>query len=205
MLTLYDHPLSGNSYKVRLFLSILGLPYESVLVDVPKGAHREASFTRLNPLQQIPVLTDDAYTVQDSQAILLYLARRHRPAWAGNDAYELGAIAQWLSFAANEIGNSLQPARVFFLLGEELDIDAAQRKGLRVLRLLDLHLAQADWLACGRTTIADLACFPYAALCREGRLPLDNFPNVLNWIARVAALPGYMSMPGLPPARELTA
>ena len=76
MLTLYDHPLSGNCEKVRLLLSILQIPYESVLVDVPKGVNRESSFTRINPLQQIPVLTDGSYTVQDSQAILLYLAER---------------------------------------------------------------------------------------------------------------------------------
>ena len=202
MLTLYDHPLSGNCEKVRLLLSILQIPYESVLVDVPKGVNRESSFTRINPLQQIPVLTDGSYTVQDSQAILLYLARRYGPAWAGNDAFELGAITQWLSFAANEIGNSLQPARVFYLLGEDVDINAAQRKGLRVLRLLDAHLAHNEWLACDRPTIADLACFPYAGLCREGRLPLDDFPHVLAWIGRVTALEGYVSMPGLPPANS---
>ena len=204
MLTLYDHPLSGNCYKVRLLLSMLGLSYESVLVEVPKGAHREDWFTRLNALQQIPVLADGDYTAQDSQAILLYLARRYAPSWAGDDAFELGAIAQWLSFAANEIGNSLQPARVFYLLHEEVDIGTAQRKGLRVLGLLNTHLAKHDWLACGRATIADLACFPYVALCREGQLPLDDFPNVLSWIARIAALPGYISMPGLPVAKEAT-
>lgn len=198
MLTLYDHPLSGNCHKVRLFLSILGLPFESVFIDVPKHVNREAAFTAINPLQQIPALKDDGYTVQDSQAILFYLALRYRPEWAGKDAFETGEIAQWVSFAANEIGNSLQPARVFYLLGEDVDIELAQKKGLRVLRLLDAHLARREWLACGRPTIADLLCFPYVGLCREGRLPLDDFPNVLAWIRRVAALERYVSMPGLP-------
>lgn len=205
MPTLYDHPLSGNCHKVRLFLSLLGLSYDRILVDVPKGAHREPSFTGINRLQQIPVLTDGDYTVQDSQAILLYLARRHGPDWAGRDAFEVGEIAQWLSFAANEIGNSLQPARVFYLLGEATDIDLAQRKGLRVLRIMDEHLAENDWLACGRPTIADLACFPYVGLCREGHLPLDEFQNVGTWIDRITGLDDYVSMPGLPPARSTTA
>lgn len=199
MLTLYDHPLSGNCHKVRLFLSMLDQTYESVLIDVLKGVNREERFSRVNPLQQIPVLAADDYVVQDSQAILTYLAWRYRPIWAGADAFEAGAIAQWLSFAANEIGNSLQPARVYHLLGEEVDIEAAQRKGLRVLQLLDRRLTQQDWLACDRPTIADLACFPYAALCREGRLPLDDYPHVLAWIGRIVALEGYVSMPGLPP------
>src|SRR3546814_15931623 len=69
MLTLYDHPKSGNCHKVRLLLSILGLPCKNVFVDVPGGANREPSFTRINPLRQIPVLIDEDYIVQDSQAI----------------------------------------------------------------------------------------------------------------------------------------
>lgn len=198
MLTIYDHPLSGNCHKVRLFLSVLGRGFESFSIDVPNGSNREESFTQVNPLQQIPVLRDDDYTVQDSQAILVYLAQRYRPEWNGNDAFEAGAIAQWLSFAANEIGNSLQPARVFYLLGEDVDIILAQKRGLRVLRILDAHLAQREWLACERPTIADIACFPYVGLCREGRLPLDDFPNVLMWLNRVVGLDGYVSMPGLP-------
>lgn len=198
MLTLYDHPLSGNSYKVRLFLSLLGRDFEKVLIDVPNGSNKEESFTEINPLQQIPVLIDGSYIVQDSQAILVYLARRYRPEWNGNDAFESGAIAQWLSYAANEIGNSLQPARVFYLLGEDVDIATSQKKSLRVLRILDAHFAQHEWLACSRPTIADIACFPYVGLCREGRLPLDEFPNVLTWLNRIVALDGYVSMPGLP-------
>lgn len=198
MPTLYDHPLSGNCHKIRLFLSMLGIDHESVFIDVPGGANREPAFTAINPLQQIPVLRDGDYTVQDSQAILVYLARRYRPGWAGNDAFEAGAIMQWLSFAANEIGNSLQPARVFYLLGEKIDIELAQRRGMRVLSLLDAHLARQEWLACTRPTIADIACFPYVGLCREGRLPLDDFGNVLAWIGRITGLPGYVAMPGLP-------
>ncbi len=201
MLTLYDHPLSGNCHKVRLLLSMLGLPHESVLVDVPNGRHHAEWFASLNPFEQIPVLKEEAYVVRDSQAILLYLARRHAPAWAGKDAFESGEIAQWLSFAANEIGNSLQPARVYYLLREEVDIDLAQKKGMRVLQQFDRHLAGAEWLACGRPTIADLACFPYVGLCREGRLPLDDFSHVLDWIGRITALPGYVPMTGLPPGK----
>lgn len=200
MLTLYDHPLSGNCHKVRLLLSMLGRPYESVFVDVPKGENRKDWFSSISPLAQIPVLKDGSYLVRDSQAILLYLSQRYDPAWAGSNAFEAGEIAQWLSFSANEIGNSLQPARVYYLLGEEVDIDLAQRKSMRVLEQLDRHLASREWLACGRPTIADLACFPYVGLCREGRLPLDDFSGVRAWIGRITALPGYVAMSGLPDA-----
>src|SRR3546814_7964910 len=89
MLTLYDHPKSGNCHKVRLLLSILGLPCKNVFVDVPGGANREPSFTRINPLRQIPVLIDEDYIVQDSQAILLYLGHRGGSPWVGQDPREV--------------------------------------------------------------------------------------------------------------------
>lgn len=200
MLTLYDHPLSGNCHKVRLLLSMLRLPYRSVFVDVPNGAHHVPWFEQLNPLLQIPVLDDTGHVVHDSQAILTYLAHGHGPDWVGRDAREAGAVARWLSFAANEIGNSLQPARLYYLLGEAIDISAVQAKGRRVLALLDGHLRERPWLAAARPTIADLACFPYVGLAREGCLPLDEFAHVCAWIARIAALDGYVTMPGLPPA-----
>ncbi|SDV50623.1 glutathione S-transferase family protein [Chitinasiproducens palmae] len=197
---LYDHPLSGNCHKVRLLLSMLALDYRSELVDVPNGAHHAPWFGHLNAARQIPVFDDAGHVVCDSQAILTYLAHRYGSQWLGADPFEAGEVARWLSFAANEIGNSLQPARVHYLLGEAVDIGAAQAKGLRALQVLDGALAGRSWLAAARPTIADLACFPYVGLAREGRVPLDDFGNVLHWIARVAALDGYVSMPGLPPA-----
>ena len=199
MLTLYDHPRSGNCHKVRLLLAILGLPYRRVFIDVLSGVNREPFFTHINPLQQIPVLVDEDYTIQDSQAILLYLGHRNGPAWIGHNAREAGDIGQWLSFAANEIGNSLQPARLFYLLDEDIDIRTVQTKGMRVLRILDAHLAGRHWLVGDRPTIADLACFPYVGLAREGHLPLDEFVNVISWIDRIASIAHYVSMPGLPP------
>lgn len=199
MLTLYDHPRSGNCHKVRLMLSMLGLEYRSVFVDVTQGAGREPWFTALNPLQQVPVLADGNYIVRDSQAILAYLSHRSATDMAGRTPSEIGDIGQWLSFAANEIGNSLQPARLYHLLGEDIDIEAASAKSMRVLGILDDRLATTRWLACGRPTIADLACFPYVGLAHEARLPLQDFRHIADWMERIAGLDGYISMEGLPP------
>lgn len=198
MITLYDHPRSGNCHKVRLLLSMLRLPYESRFVQVLEGVHNQPWFVELNPLRQIPVLADDEFRVQDSQAILIYLARRYGPHWVSDDPQELARIMEWLSFAANEIGNSLQPARLFYLVGEHTDIEQAQAKGRRALGLLDDRLSARRWLATERPTIADLACFPYVGLSREGRLPLGDYAHVLAWIERISQLEGYVSMEGLP-------
>lgn len=199
MITLFDHPRSGNCHKVRLLLSILRIPYESRFVEVLKGVNHEPWFVAINPLRQVPALTDGGYTIQDSQAVLTYLAGRYGPDWISREPEELARIVEWLSFAANEIGGSLQPARLFYILGEEFDIAKLHEKGRRALAHLDAVLAERPWLAVDRPTIADLACFPYVGLSREGRLPLDEYRNVLGWIDRIVALDGYVTMEGLPP------
>ena len=104
---------------------------------------------------------------------------------------------------SEKIGNSLQPARVYYLLGEHIDIEKAEAKGRRVLAILEAELATREWLSNERPTIADLACFPYVGLRREGKLPLDEHPHILAWIGRIRSLPSYISMRGLqdsPPA-----
>lgn len=86
MIRLYEFALSGNCHKVRLMLSLLGLPYESVLVSGANREHKSAAFLAMNPLGQVPVLTDGDLVVRDSQAILVYLASRYGgPTWWPQD------------------------------------------------------------------------------------------------------------------------
>ncbi len=196
---LHVHALSGNSHKVRLLLGALALPYEEIAVDIPAGAHRAEAFLHLNPLGQVPVLEDGGLILRDSQAILAYLARRYdlSGTWLPDDAEGLGRVQQWLSFAANEIHHGANLARLHVLLSVPLDLAAVQAKARDALAQLDARLDGRDWLELDRPTVADLACFPYAALAPEGRVPLDPYPHLQAWIGRVKALPGYVTMPGL--------
>lgn len=195
---LYSHPLSGNCHKVRLLLSMLKLDHEETVVDLLKGAHKSPDFLALNPLGQVPVLVDGDATLRDSQAILVYLARKHGgEAWLPTGALELARVVQWLSFAANEVAHGPNMARLHFLLGVPMDIEAVQERARGVLRLLDQHLASRAWLELERPTIGDLAVFPYVGLAPEGKVPLDDYHHVTAWIQRIRELPGYVSMPGL--------
>ncbi|WP_105385075.1 glutathione S-transferase family protein [Neorhizobium alkalisoli] len=201
-LVLFDFELSGNCYKVRLFASMIGLPLVLENVEVLKGATRTAEFARLNPWQQIPVLKDGDFVVQDSQAILLYLAIKYAPQWIDSSPEGMAAIAEWLSYAAKEVSIGPQLSRLNFLdPHEKIDLPRAQTIGRKVLDLLDRTLQGRDWLCLGKPTIADLAVFPYIGLSRQGKLPLDEHCNILAWIDRIRALPGYIPMPGLPDAR----
>lgn len=198
MMKLYHTELSGNCHKVRLMLSVLGLECDRVSIDFAKSEHKSADFLKLNPLGQVPVLVDGGTVIRDSQAILIYLARKYgREDWLPLAAEPMAKVMQWLSFAADEIHSSLFVARLHFRFGMDFDWELAQRKGKQVLRVMDDHLQGRDWLECDRPTIADIACYPYVGLAPEGRIALEPYPYVLTWIDRIKHLPDYEGMSGL--------
>jgi glutathione S-transferase len=75
----------------------------------------------------------------------------------------------------------------------------SQALGITGLKILDARLSSHEWLATDRPTVADVACYPYAALAPEGDISLDPFANVRRWIGAIQKLPGYISMPGIEP------
>ncbi|MEY8827676.1 glutathione S-transferase family protein [Sedimentitalea sp. XS_ASV28] len=196
---LYDHPMSANCQKVHMMLACLDLPYKTEFVDVLNGATKQPVFTRMNHMQQVPVLRDGADTIADSQAILVYLAAKYGPQWADTTPLGMAKIAEWLSFATKEVSNGPQMARLWHLTKEKgIDIDLATAAGIKVLARLDGWLQSHDWLCLGRPTIADIAVFPYVAIARDGKLPLDDYPAVIAWLERIRALPGYRPLKGAP-------
>ena len=199
MIRLYDTPPSGSCHKVRLLLSMLDLEHEIVPVDFEGGEHRSAAFLEINPFGEIPVLVDGDIVLRDSQAILVYLARRYGMGnWLPLEPETMARVMQWLCVAANEIQNGPNPARRAIVFGRAFDVAAAQAIARRLLTIMDTHLEDREWLETGRPTIADLACYPYIALAPEGRIPLEPYPAVRAWIKRLEGLPGYVPMPGLP-------
>jgi glutathione S-transferase len=201
MITLYDYELSGSCYKVRLFLSILGLEYRTHPVDFVGREHKCAAFLRINPFGELPVLDDDGVRLRDAQAILVYLARRYDQSglWYPDDAVSMSSIAQWLATGGGEL-MSISAARLVKGLNYPLDLDKLHESANGVLGILDRHLSTHPWLELGRPTIADIACFPYAALACEGGIDLAPYPNVVAWTQRMRGIERFTPMPGILPA-----
>lgn len=199
MIQLYGHEMSGNSYKVRLFLELLNLEYEWVKVDLMKGEHKSPEYLTLNPFGQVPLLVDGDTKLADAQAILVYLARQYGgEEWLPLDALSLAQVVRWLSTTAGEVRQGPENARLYHLFGAtSINIDRAHQKAEYILTQLDKHLSTKTWLEFERTTIADIAVFPYIALAPDGKIDLASYPNVLAWIERIKQLPGYIPMAGL--------
>lgn len=193
---LYQFPLSGHAHRVKLFLSLLRLPFEETLVDLTKGAHKRPEFLALNPFGQVPVIQDGDVTLADSNAILTYLALRYDESgrWLPRDPLGAAKVQRWLSVAAGPLVNGPGDARVNVLFGRPQDERCAQIAA-QLFQRLDAHLATSPYLAAEHPTIADIALYTYTSHAPEGGVSLEPYPQLRAWLARIEALPGYVSMP----------
>lgn len=192
MITLYQFPVSGNSQKIRLMLSLLRLKFKLENVDGVKRVHKSEAFLRMNPFGQVPVLVDGEFVLRDSQAILVYLAQRYgKGAWLPLDPENLARVTAWLSTAANEVVRGPNLLRLHYRFGREIDVSAAQSAAHQLLHILEAQLSQVDWLVGEQPSVADIAMYPYIALSPEGKVDLTLFPAVLRWLGRIEKLPGY--------------
>ncbi|MFS2033804.1 glutathione S-transferase family protein [Polaromonas sp. CT11-55] len=198
---LYQRDTSVYSYKVRLLLAFLHVPYEAVAVKrLPDGRNDVGpEYLRLNPRGQIPTLEDDGVVLWGSTAILTYIALRYDPPrhWLPGDAAAAAEVAQWLELAQNEVRTGLFLTRAISRFGYAGDLDKARSTGQGALRLLEQRLCGRPWLVGERPTLADLACFPEVALNEGVEFKPAEFPSVLSWLQRFRSFEGFVP-PAIP-------
>lgn len=194
-LRLHRFALSGHAHRVELMLSLLGLPFTTVEVDLPGGAHRAPGFLTLNPLGQVPVLEDGDTVLPDSNAILVYLAHRYDPTarWLPRDPLGAAAVQRWLSVAAGWLASGPAAARAEVVFHRPRTA-ASHATAQRLLLALEQHLTARDWLAADHATIADVALYTYVAHAPEGGVDLAPYAAVRAWLQRVEALDGFLPM-----------
>jgi glutathione S-transferase len=202
---LYDFELDENCYKVRLLLSVLGLSYRKVAVNmIPGNEHVSPPLLALNPRGSLPILVDGELVLSEAEAILVYLARAYDAAntWLPTDPKSHGAVAVWLQFAIRDLHVAWLARRhaMFDEAGDEIALGAA---GRRAFRLMDDHMTarefdDAKWFVGAAPSLADLALFPAIALSRDFAIEHEAYPALRRWIRRVRGIPGFITMPGIP-------
>ena len=203
---LYRHPLSGHAHRVELMLSLLGLPFQSIDIDLLAGAHKAPEFLARNPFGQVPVIEDGEFTLADSNAILVYLASRYDDSgrWLPRDAVGAARVQRWLSVAAGQLLNGPGLARVEVVFRRPRDPQRLAAAA-RLFELMEQHLATQAFLAGATPTIADIALYTYTAHAPEGGVSLQPYALLRAWLARIEALPGFVGMQRLPDAPALAA
>jgi glutathione S-transferase len=194
-ITLYAFSLSGHAHRVELFLSLLGLPFRKVEVDLMRGEQKTPEFVAMNPFAQVPVIQDGEHTLADSNAILTYLALRYDDGgpWLPRDPVGAARVQRWLSVAAGALASGPARARASVLFGAPRDPRCADIAALLFGRM-EAHLARQRFLAAAHPTIADIALYSYTSHAPEGGNSLAPYPNLRAWLQRIEALPGFVGM-----------
>jgi glutathione S-transferase len=195
MPVLYDNKLSRNGYKIRLLAAHADLALERVEVDILKGESRTAEFVSKNVAGRIPVLElEDGTHLAESNAILFYLAQG-TAFWPANPLDQTDVL-RWMFFEQNAIECSVGTARFWKKLGRDQSrADAFAHRmeaSLDGLSTLDAHLAERQWAAADRFTIADIALYGYVSVAPEAGIDLSDFPAIAAWLHRVETLPGHI-------------
>lgn len=193
---LYNFPRSGHAHRVELMLSLLQLPTELILVDLAKGAHKQADFLALNPFGQVPVIDDQGVVLADSNAILVYLAQKYgNGRWLPTDPLGAAKVQRWLSVAAGPIAFGPARARLITVFAAPYNPEEVIAYAHTSLKVIDQELGATAYLAGSEPTIADIAAYSYIAHAPEGNVSLDDYANIRAWLARIEALPGFVGMP----------
>jgi len=197
----YGFPLSGHAHRVELFLTLLGLPFESITVDLAKGAHKQPDFLALNGFGQVPVIQDGELTLCDSNAILVYLATRYgSEGWLPRDAVGAARVQRWLSVAAGQLAFGPAVARLVMVFKAPYNHEDAKARAHALFAVMERELGVRPYLAGAAATIADIANYTYIAHAPEGGVSLEAYPALRAWLARIEALPGFKGMKRSPVA-----
>jgi glutathione S-transferase len=192
---LYDNPVSGNCYKVRLLFAHLGIPYERRELSVEDRSNRDEILGDLSPAQRVPtVVLDDGRSLGESGAILCYFGDGTR--FVPQDPFERAQMLQWMFFEQYDHEPAIAVVR-FWVTHGRVDAFADRlpermEAGYKALRAMERHLDGRDWLVESGMSLADIALYAYTHVADEGGFDLDPYPHVRAWLDRVAAEPGHV-------------
>jgi glutathione S-transferase len=195
---LYNSPVSGNCYKVRLLLAHLGIPYETHEVSVVDRSNRRELLGELNPARRVPtIVLDDGRPLAESNAILCYFGDGTR--FVPEDAYDRAQVLQWLFWEQYEHEPALAVARFLKTYSGRPELYEQRReelakRGERALETMNDRLEGRNWLVGDSYTLADLALYAYTHVADEGGFSLEPYPAIGGWLERVAAEPGHVEM-----------
>ena len=198
---LHSAPKSGNGYKVRLLLGLLGRKLEVVNYDTKGGETHTAEYLEnVNPDGKVPVLElDDGTMLAESGAILLYFAEG--TPFLPASKVERAQVFRSMFFEQYSLLLYLSRPRLWRMWGVEItpqrqaELDGYFEQGYRALGVMERYLGGRQFFLGDRPTVADVALYAYPRICHEGGYDLEDYPTVRAWMDRVAALPGYVPPP----------
>jgi len=193
---LYNSPVSGNCYKVRLLLAHLGLEYETIEMSVVDRSNRAEVLGDLNPGLRVPTLVlDDGRPLAESNAILWYLG--DGTPYVPTDPYERAQVLQWCFFEQYSHEPNIAVARFWLAYSGtperfEAELPARMKGGYVALDAMERHLGGREFFVGARYSLADISLYAYTHVAYEGGFDLERYPAIRAWLARIAAQHGHV-------------
>jgi glutathione S-transferase len=192
--TLYCFAESGNAYKAALMLELTRQDWVARWVDYFNGETRTPEYRKtVNEQGEVPVLVHGNLKLSQSGVILDYLAEQTRKFGAKSDD-ERREILRWILFDNHKFTSYIATLRFLVSLaktGETPVTDFLRQRAINALKIVDLHLAASPFIVGKRATIADISMCGYMFFGEELSVPLEEYPNILKWLDRIRALPGW--------------
>jgi glutathione S-transferase len=189
---LYDYAASGNCYRPRLLLALLGREYERVPVDIFAGDTLTDEYARLNRARETPVLELDDGTVVTQSNAILWLVGEGTPFLPAHPV-ERAQVVQWLFFEQERVMNGIGGARFRIMTGRNPEVVPAKLAlGESALEMLEARLATSPYLVGDTCSIADLSNFAYTHVAGDAGYTLAKYRSVGTWLARIQSQPGFV-------------
>jgi GST-like protein len=191
MIDLYTFT-TPNGRKPAIMLEEVGLPYNSIKIDIKKGDQFSPEFVAINPNSKIPAIVDQdtGITVFESGAILIYLAEKTGQLLPSETANRIKVI-EWLMFQMASVGPMFGQLGHFRNYAPEkipYAIERYEKETLRLFGVLDGELAKQEFIA-GDYSIADIATYPWVAAYEYLGVTLDNHLNLKRWVETMKKRP----------------
>ncbi|MES2606627.1 MAG: glutathione S-transferase family protein [Pseudomonadota bacterium] len=198
MYTVYGDIQSGNCYKIKLLLTLLGLPHRWHHMDIMQKQTRTPDYLAKNPNGKVPLLEmPDGRTLAESNAILNFLAEGTH--YFPHDPWLRAQVMQWQFFEQYDHEPTVAVARfIVHYQGSpaerQQELATKQQGAKKALAVMDQHLAKHDYFVGHNLTNADISLYAYTHVADEGNISLADYPAIQRWLQRVAQTPGYISL-----------
>ncbi|MFD1882218.1 glutathione S-transferase family protein [Paracoccus pacificus] len=197
---LYSMPSSGNSYKVRLLLALLGRAVEIVDVEDNSAEIQRAKSDGMLPFGKAPVLMlDDGRLLPESNAILGFLGEG--TAFVPADPFARATMNGWMFWEQNQHEGTVAVRAALLNYAHRRHLATPERladlleRGHANLQIMETRLQAHDWLAADAVSLADICLYGYThSAGSRGGFDMARFPGINRWIERIASLPGYKGL-----------
>jgi glutathione S-transferase len=185
--------------RVLALAKHLGIAAELVELDLMGGGLKAPEFAALNANKKVPVMVDGDKVLWESSAIMAYLcAKTGSDMWPAQPAEQI-EVLKWLSWNDCHWSPAVAPfyfehiVKSTFKMGppDAVLLKKSAPELLKFAAVLDGHLSDKHYAACGRLTIADFQLASMATYWRESAMPFDTFPHIVRWIDGLLRIPAW--------------